>query len=135
MQNKYHAKKCSCSHGCKHDSRIEAKRCEVLHQLEQVGKIACLVVHPKYVLLEPLRLPWRNEKAVNYTADFAYTLPTGDRVVEDVKSDATSREREYVLKRKLFEARFCQNGDVIFFENVGGNGRCAGCDNIGNKEE
>ena len=50
----------------------------------------------------------------------------GDRVVEDVKSDATRREREYVLKRKLFEARFCRNGDAIFFENVGGNGRLCG---------
>ena len=73
-----------------------------------------------------LQLPWRKEKAVTYTADFAYTLPTGDRVVEDVKSDATRREREYVLKRKLFEARFCRNGDAIFFENVGGNGRLCG---------
>lgn len=126
MQNKYHAKKCRCSHGCKHDSRMEARRCETLHQLEQAGKIACLAVHPKYVLLEPLQLPWRKEKSVTYTADFAYTLPTGDRVVEDVKSDATRREREYVLKRKLFEARFCRNGDAIFFENVGGNGRLCG---------
>lgn len=99
MANKYHAKKCRCSHGCKHDSRMEARRCETLHQLEQAGKIACLAVHPKYVLLEPLQLPWRREKAVTYTADFAYTLPTGDRVVEDVKSDATRRARELEFER------------------------------------
>lgn len=37
-----------------------------------------------------------------YVADFVYTdLKTGKKVVEDVKSEATRKDKAYVIKRKL----------------------------------
>ena len=42
------------------------------------------------------------EKSAMYTADFVYQdNASGELVVEDVKSAATRRERDYVLRRKL----------------------------------
>lgn len=40
------------------------------------------------------------EKNAVYTADFVY-IENGDTVVEDVKSDITRKEADYVLRRKL----------------------------------
>lgn len=40
------------------------------------------------------------EKAADYTADFVYKRD-GKEVVEDVKSEATRKEADYVLRRKL----------------------------------
>ena len=40
------------------------------------------------------------EKASVYTADFVYRDSEGNEVVEDVKSEATRKEADYVLRRK-----------------------------------
>ena len=36
-----------------------------------------------------------------YTADFVYIDSTGEEIVEDVKSEITRKEADYVLRRKL----------------------------------
>lgn len=41
------------------------------------------------------------EKNAVYTADFVYTDENGKEIVEDVKSDITRKEADYVLRRKL----------------------------------
>lgn len=47
---------------------------------------------------------WRTvvvEKEAVYTADFTYYDKQGNYIVEDVKSDFTRKEKDYVLRRKL----------------------------------
>jgi len=41
------------------------------------------------------------EQNAVYTADFVYRDKEGDEVVEDVKSEVTRKEADYVLRRKL----------------------------------
>lgn len=41
------------------------------------------------------------EKSAVYTADFVYTDEHGKEIVEDVKSDITRKEADYVLRRKM----------------------------------
>lgn len=41
------------------------------------------------------------ENALVYTADFVYIDEDGNEVVEDVKSDYTRKEKDYVIRRKL----------------------------------
>lgn len=41
------------------------------------------------------------ERAVTYAADFVYRDAAGTLVVEDVKSDYTRHEKDYIIKRKL----------------------------------
>lgn len=41
------------------------------------------------------------EQNAAYTADFVYLDKSGEEIVEDVKSEATRREADYVLRRKL----------------------------------
>ena len=43
----------------------------------------------------------RVEAPVMYKADFQYNLPDGELIVEDVKSKATRKLPEYIIKRKL----------------------------------
>ena len=44
------------------------------------------------------------ERAVFYYADFVYLeVRTNKMVVEDVKSPATKKNKEYIIKRKLFK--------------------------------
>lgn len=42
-----------------------------------------------------------DEKKAEYTADFTYMDKNGEYIVEDVKSDYTRKEKDYVLRRKL----------------------------------
>lgn len=47
---------------------------------------------------------WRTvvvEKEAVYTADFTYIDKNGVYIVEDVKSDFTRKEKDYILRRKL----------------------------------
>lgn len=42
----------------------------------------------------------KGERSVKYVADFMYTLPSGEIVVEDVKG---VRTKDYTIKRKLMK--------------------------------
>ena len=92
---KYGARRCQLD-GYTFDSQAEARRYGELLYAARAGVITDLQVHPRYALtLNGIHL-------CDYVADFTYTLPSGTRIVEDVKSPPT-RTPLYRLKRKLFE--------------------------------
>lgn len=94
MVSKYSAVKTVCAAGHKHDSKMEASRCDDLCALEHAGKIARLEQQPEF------RVEINGKLVCRYVADFAWV--TGDcRVIEDVKGVATPM---FNLKRKLVEA-------------------------------
>lgn len=91
---KYAAKKTDCAHGHRHDSKIEASRCNDLHILQGAGKISHLEQQPEF------RVVIGDKHVCTYRADFAYFVSTC-RIVEDVKGMLTP---VYRLKKKLVEA-------------------------------
>ena len=99
--NKYHAKKTEVD-GITFDSVKEARRYSNLKLLQKVGEIENLQTQVEFTLLPVQKGRYRNERKVSYIADFTYTIvKTGEKVVEDVKSPATRKRPEYILKRKL----------------------------------
>lgn len=110
MGNKFHARKWQG-----YDSKHEAARAEELRRKEVAGEIKDLRTQVPYELIpsqweetprigkrgQPLK-PRRHclERACVYKADFVYSLPSGELIVEDAKSPAT-RTPEYRIKRKL----------------------------------
>jgi hypothetical protein len=117
--SKYHSKKTPCNHGHIHDSRTEAYRCNVLHQLQQMNKISELETQKKYVLIPAQRAKGEGfytkgknkgkpkpgkviEKECAYYADFVY-YKDGELIVEDVKGVKTEA---YKIKKKLMLERY-----------------------------
>ena len=99
--NKYRAKK-TVIDGYTFDSRKEAARYKELKCLLKSGIIQNLEIHKTFHLL-PKQTDSKGrvlERKCDYIADFAYTQD-GEMVVEDVKSPATRKKPEYVLKRKM----------------------------------
>lgn len=91
---KYRAKRTECANGHTHDSKLEAGRCDQLHEMEENGEIMRLELQPKFPV-------WINgEKVCTYIADFAWFV-SDCRVIEDVKGMATPI---FNLKKKLVEA-------------------------------
>lgn len=78
-------------------SVAEATRFSELKWLEHAGEIAELEVHPRF------RLDVNGVHIGRYTGDFAYRIPSG-LVVEDVKSVATRRVRDWTLRKRLMLA-------------------------------
>jgi hypothetical protein len=74
----------------------EANRWCELKMLEKAGKIQDLQRQVKFELIPKQD----GERAVHYVADFVY-VEDGKKIVEDVKSAATKKNKEYVIKRKL----------------------------------
>lgn len=96
--NKYHNKKTRTSDGVEHDSRKEAQRWLELQLLQRAGEIADLKRQVTFELIPKQD----GERACHYIADFVYTdAKTGEKVVEDVKSEATRKDKAYIIKRKL----------------------------------
>ena len=83
------------------DSRKEAARWQELRLLERAGAITDL---KRQVPIELIPAQYINgrcvERAVKYVADFTYT-EHGKHVVEDVKSEITRKNKDYIIKRKL----------------------------------
>jgi len=85
--------------GIKFDSLKEANRYCVLKLLDKADKIRGLEIHPL------LRLVVNGRHVCDYEGDFSYYLPeTGQRVIEDVKSEITRKNRAYRIKVKLVHA-------------------------------
>ena len=127
--SKYRNHKCEYK-GEIFDSKQEIARYIELNLLEKAGKIKNIRRQVKFELLPA----GNGERAVTYTADFVYDLtkaPTPQKVdkyniayfpimttvVEDVKSVATAKCKEYICKRKMFK-HFYKN--KIFSEYVNG---------------
>jgi hypothetical protein len=94
--SKYNNIKTTTSDGIKHDSKKEARRWMELCLLQRAGEISDLKRQVPFELIPKQE----GERAVKYIADFVYT-ENGKQVVEDVKSPATKKNPEYVIKRKL----------------------------------
>ena len=95
-KSKYNNIKTTTLDGIKHDSKKEAKRWMELCLLQRAGEISDLKRQVPFELIPKQE----GERAVKYIADFVYT-ENGKQVVEDVKSPATRKNPEYVIKRKL----------------------------------
>ncbi len=96
--NKYHA----CRAG-RYDSRKEARHAALLRLRQQQGDIRALREQVRYEII-PLQRDKEGrllERAAYYTADFVYYDRDGNEHVEDVKSVATRRARDFSLRRKL----------------------------------
>ena len=104
-KNKYNAKKVEIN-GIKFDSKREARRAEELWLLEKAGKISNLKLQPKFKICDAVKYKdHRKLPARYYIADFEY-IENGERVIEDVKSKATAKDKIYRLKRQLFLDRY-----------------------------
>lgn len=96
MRSKYGAKKTDCLHGHLHDSGMEAKRCNTLHEAEIAGTITNLTQQPEF----PVTI--NGKKICLYRADFGYMVQDC-KIIEDVKGCTTP---VFNLKRKLVEASY-----------------------------
>lgn len=84
--------------GIEFDSEKEAKRYGELKMMQKAGLIGFLELQVQFALETPAG------KICEYVADFFYLdQATGEKVVEDVKSDATRKNRVYRLKKKLMK--------------------------------
>ena len=83
------------------DSQAEADRYMELRVAEKAGLISDLECHPHYDLIPSQKVPGKKGfRPHGYTADFRY-MRDGKEVVEDVKSERTREERDYIINRKL----------------------------------
>ena len=84
------------------DSIAEHDRYLELLVMEKAGVIRELECHPRYEILPPQKTPAgkQNFKPVIYTPDFRYKRG-GKTIVEEVKSEYSRHEKDYVIRRKL----------------------------------
>jgi hypothetical protein len=97
VSSKYRNKKTTL-HGFTFDSKAEANRYLELVMLQNTGAITNLELQVPFELIPKQG----DERPCTYIADFVY-FENGERVVEDLKSPATRKKPEYVIKRKLMK--------------------------------
>ncbi len=88
--------------GITFDSQKEYRRYKSLKLLERTGQISELRHHVSFELAPAVKYQKgnREKKALKYEADFTY-MQNGKLVVEDVKSEATAKDKVYVIKKHL----------------------------------
>lgn len=88
--------------GEKLDSKAEAERYRELRLMQRAGRISKLKCHPQWEIIPAQRGPDGKVlfRAAKYTADFSY-IQDGELIVEDVKSEYTAKEKDYIIRRKL----------------------------------
>jgi hypothetical protein len=96
--NKYLNKKCEYD-GLKFDSIKEMKYYVYLKNLQEKGTISNLKTQVKLPFLI------ENKKIFTYIADFTYNDDFGLHIV-DVKSPITAKNSTFRLKKKLIEAQY-----------------------------
>lgn len=99
-KTKYNAKRQTVD-GIDFDSKTELKRWQQLQTLERGGVISGLRRADEYVVLPAFVYQGKKQRAIKYRPDFAYT-ENGQQIVEEVKSTATAKARDYSLRKKLF---------------------------------
>lgn len=88
--------------GIKFDSQKEAGRYAELKMLQMSGLIGDLKLQ---VWFEICPKRYGNKRARYYVADFVYT-EGGKKIIEDVKSPATRKDKVYSLKKALVLANY-----------------------------
>lgn len=122
-RNKFGARKIRNEWG-EFDSRAEMARYIELVQMQRVGLINGLQRQVRYEIIPAIKVQKGialktktkyvervDEKAAHYTCDFQYTQD-GVLVIEDAKSEATRREKDYVLRRKLMKHLIQEQNEV-----------------------
>lgn len=122
-RNKFGARKIRNEWG-EFDSRAEMARYIELVQMQRVGLINGLQRQVRYEIIPAIRVQKEialktktkvvervDEKAAHYTCDFQYTQD-GVLVIEDAKSEATRKEKDYVLRRKLMKHLIQEQNEV-----------------------
>ncbi len=90
------------------DSQLEYKRWQQLKLLLKANQITKLERQVKYILIEKSKYG----SEIKYVADFVYTdCKTGERIVEDTKSEATKTPL-YRLKKRLLAEKY----DIVIKE-------------------
>lgn len=85
------------------DSRKEARRYDELAALLKRGYIQDLRLQQTFTLQESyVDASGETVRSITYKADFVYTLPNGQRVIEDTKG---VRTEAYRMKRKMMLER------------------------------
>lgn len=101
------------------DSEIEGVRYRQLKIFELAGEIAELRIHPKYVILDGVRLPsGKKQSQITWSADFEYVDSTDERIVEDVKSPATAKKDSFRVRVKMFQARYGIEVTILMREHI-----------------
>ena len=96
------------------DSKREAKRYDDLYLLLKASKISSLVLQPEFLLMDTQRHNNITYTKVKYVADFKY-IQNDKTIVEDVKSDFTSKDKTYRVKIKWFLSLY---GKEISFKEI-----------------
>jgi len=96
------------------DSDKELARYEDLLLLEKAGEIKDLTVQPKFEIVAAIKSNGFNFQTKHYIADFSYFCKNASKtIIEDVKSEETSKIRVYRLKIHLLLSRY---SDITFRE-------------------
>lgn len=104
-RNKFGAKKTTCTVGHVHDSKKEAARCGVLHQMHADGLISDLVLQPQFwFTIDGQQIKHRNGRRVGYRSDFEYR-EGGKLICEEVKGFTA---RDWPLRAAIFIALYPQ---------------------------
>lgn len=96
------------------DSKREARRYDDLYLLLKANKISNLVIQPEFLLMYTQKHNSITYPKVKYVADFKY-IQNDKTIVEDVKSDATSKDKTYRVKIKWFLSLY---GKEISFREI-----------------
>lgn len=96
------------------DSRKEAHHFDELYLLLKAKKISELRLQPHFPLMEKQVHDGKTYCAVSYNADFQY-VENGKTIVEDVKSEATAKDKTYRVKVKWFLSIY---GNELIFKEV-----------------
>lgn len=102
--NKFHAEKTVVEQKT-FDSKKEAQRYVNLRHLEAAGIISNLKCQARFNLLEGFIYHGKKIRGIDYLADFTYERD-GHKIAEDVKSAITRKRPEYIIKKKLFMAKY-----------------------------
>lgn len=106
-KSKYGANKCEYE-GVKFDSKKEKDRYIELLTLERQKLISNLQRQVPFILQEKFELNGKKIREIKYIADFTY-IENGKTVIEDVKSEATKKDKVYQLKKKMFMYKYKNN--------------------------
>lgn len=109
--SKYHARK-QVYDGLVFDSAAELTRWQELCLLERGGVISGLRRADSYLLIPAFTRDGVKYRKVEYTPDFTYT-ENGKQIIEELKSKATKRARDYAIRVKLFLRTY---PDIVFRE-------------------
>ena len=116
QENKYHNKKVSYK-GIKFDSIKEMNWYLILNEAQNRGKIKELELQKKFELQKSfIDNNGKKQRTITYIADFFYyDVDKKCYVAEDVKSEATRKDKVYNLKKKMF---MYQYPNILFKEII-----------------